>query len=380
VFFSLMSLCRIASTLLLIGLVACSSHSRLPHPVSHQAFTPSLSTMGQHQQPIALLLPLHGPLAKVAQSVKKGFFAAADESETSPHIILIDTGVGTSMQAAYSEALAKKARIIVGPLLKSQVQNIASLQSSIPILALNYLNSDISTPSGLYQLGLSPQDEVQQVTQMAWNSGKRSAIIITVNGHWGTEIGKLFAQQWQVLGGIVVDHLELSKNPSSVTQQLRHFLHFKSPHTRRMDFDVLFLVSNPQFGRQIKPLLKFFYAGNIPVYATASIYSGIPSQHFDTDLNQIIFCAAPWSLGNWIEPDLYQQLKLSFPLDFNRNSQYYALGVDAFHIIQQFERHKSSQKTLQGTTGILSFNTQRRIVRQLPCAQFHKGYAVPISQ
>ena len=39
---------------------------------------------------------------------------------------------------------AKNAKIIVGPLLKPQVQSIASLQTSVPILALNYLNSDIS--------------------------------------------------------------------------------------------------------------------------------------------------------------------------------------------------------------------------------------------
>lgn len=331
-------------------------------------------------QPIALLLPLQGPLANVAQSIKQGFFATADENGTSPHIILIDTGVGSAMQAAYSEASAKKVRIIVGPLLKSQVQSIASLQTHIPILALNYLNSEISTPSGLYQFGLSPSDEAQQATQMAWNSGKRSAIIITAHSNWGTQLGKVFAQQWQALGGTVIDQLELSKNPSDITQQIRHLLQFKLPHKRRTDFDVIFLASNPQIGRQVKPLLKFFYAGDVPVYATASIYSGVPSQHFDDDLNQIIFCAAPWSLGNWIEPNLYQQLKLSFPLSFNRNSQYYALGVDAFHIIQQLGRLQSSQQALQGTTGVLSLNKQHRIVRQLPCAQFRNGYVVPISK
>ena len=100
----------------------------------------------------------------------------------------------------------------------------------------------------------------------------------------------------------------------------------------------------------------------------------------DKDLNQIIFCAAPWSLANnSIEPNLYQQLKSVSPERFSRNSKYYALGIDAFHIIQQLGRlNQSQQQTLQGTTGMLSLNSQHRIARQLPCAQFRNGNLVPI--
>jgi hypothetical protein len=385
VFFSLIKLLRLTTRLLFIilGLTACANNSSTPSPVIDNNQSLTLSTPPRSNnviQPIALLLPLQGPLANIAQSVKQGFFAAGQESGTSPHIILIDTSVESDMQAAYSEALAKKAQIIVGPLLKPQVQSIASLQPSIPILALNYLNSDISTPPELYQFGLSPIDEAQQATRLAWQSGKRSALIITENGHWGMQIGEAFVQQWRTLGGTVVDQLALSQNPSNITKQMRHFLHFKLPHDRRSDFDVIFLVSSPQIGRQVKPLLKFFYVGDLPVYAIASIYSGTPSQRFDKDLNQVIFCAAPWFLANNnIQPNLYQQLKSASPMRFNKNSQYYALGVDAFHVIQQVGRlNQSPQQTLQGATGILSLNSQHRIVRQLPCAQFRNGYLVPI--
>lgn len=382
-----MSRLGLTTSLLLIslGLAACASNSsRVPSPVlsndPNSAATP-VALSNNVPQPIALLLPLQGPLANIGQSVKQGIFAAAEENGVPPRIILIDTRLKPSMQAAYTEAITKNAQIIIGPLLKPQVQSIASLQTSIPILSLNYLNSDISTPPELYQYGLSPIDEAQQATQHAWQTGKRSALIITTNGNWGSQIGEAFAQQWQALGGTIVGKLALSQNPSDITKQMSHFLHFKPPHERRIDFDVIFLASNPQVGRQVKPLLKFFYAGDIPVYATASIYSGIPkSQRSDRDLNQIIFCAAPWSLANSvIEPNLYQQLKSASPAHFSRNSKYYALGIDAFHVIQQLGRlSQSSQQTIQGTTGILSLNNQHRIVRQLPCAQFRNGYLVPI--
>lgn len=388
--FSLINPFRITISLLLIslGLTACASNSScVPNPVlllsdnqNSPLSTPAVSN-NNVIQPVALLLPLQGPLANIGQSVKKGFLAAAEKNGSSPRIILIDTSVESSIQAAYTLALAKNAQIIVGPLLKPEVQSIAGLQTRVPILALNYLNSDISTPPELVQFGLSPIDEAKQVTSHAWQNGKRSALIMTANGNWGSQIAEAYAQQWQALGGTVVGQLALSENPADITQQIRHFLHFKPPHDRRTDFDVIFLASSPQIGRQVKPLLKFFYAGDIPVYATASIYSGIPgSRRFDKDLNQIIFCASPWSLANnSIEPNLYQQLKSASPEHFSRNSQYYALGVDAFHIIQQLGRLKlSPQQTLQGTTGILSLNSQHRITRQLPCAQFRHGNLVSI--
>lgn len=384
--FSLMNRLVLTTSFLLIslGLTACASASRVPNPVLSNTQNSALSTpvvpSNNVVQPIALLLPLQGPLANIGQSVKQGFLATAEENGSSPHIILIDTSVASSIQAAYTNAIAKNAQIIVGPLLKPQVQSIASLQARIPVLALNYLNSDISTPPELYQFGLSPIDEAQQATRLAWQSGKRSALIITANGNWGAQIGEAFAQQWQALGGTVVGQLALSENPADITKQISHFLHFKPPHERRTDFDVIFLASSPQMGRQIKPLLKFFYAGDIPVYATASIYSGICAKRFDKDLDQVIFCAAPWSLANnTIEPNLYQQLKLTSPERFSQNSKYYALGIDAFHIIQNLEILKQSpQQTLQGATGILSLNSQHRIVRQLPCAQFRNGNIFPI--
>lgn len=375
----------LSSLLISLGLVACASSSRVPSPVlissnSNAALLAPTSSQNNVIQPIALLLPLQGPLANIGQSVKQGFLAAAEENDSSPHIILIDTSVESSMQAAYTAAITKNAQIIVGPLLKPEVQNIASFQTKVPILALNYLKADISTPPELYQFGLSPIDEAQQVTHLAWQNNKRSALIITANGNWGAQIGEAFAQQWQALGGTVVGQLALSENPAELTKQMRNFLHFKPPHDRRTDFDVIFLASSPQIGRQVIPLLKFFYAGDIPVYATAAIYSGISAKRFDKDLNQVIFCAAPWSLANnHVEPNLYQQLKSTSPERFSRNSKYYALGIDAFHIIQNLEVLKQSpQQTLQGATGILSLSSQHRIVRQLPCAQFRNGNIFPI--
>ncbi len=333
-------------------------------------------------QLIALLIPLQGPLASVGQAVKQGFTAAAQENGQNPQIIIIDTSKEPTIQAAYDKALAQNAQFVVGPLLKPQVQALASLQLSTPVLALNYLNPDISMPAELYQFGLSPLDEAREAARKAWQKGLRSALIMTANGNWGTQIGQAFANEWKNLGGNVVDRLTLAQNSSALTRQVSHFLQFKPPHDRRTDFDVIFLASDPKLGRQVNPLLKFFYAGNIPVYATAAIYSGLPNRRLDNDLNHIIFCSAPWTLGmNTPNPLLYERLQAANSSEFfRRHRSYYALGVDALHLTRQLSRlNQSPSQTLSGATGQLTLNNQHRIVRQLPCAQFRRGHLALIN-
>ena len=368
-------------------LSGCGQNSaNTPSPVSPAALAGNTLNSAQADsdspQLIALLVPLQGPLAGVGQAVKQGFAAAAQENGHSPQIIIVDTTKEPSIQAAYAKALAQKAQFVVGPLLKPQVQTLAGVQLSTPVLALNYLNPDISTPPELYQFGLSPLDEAREAARKAWQRGLRSALVMTANGNWGTQIGQAFADEWKNLGGNISDRLTLAQNSSALTQQISHFLQFKPPHDRRTDFDVIFLASDPKLGRQVNPLLKFFYAGNIPVYATAAIFSGLPNRRLDNDLNHIIFCSAPWALGrNTPNPLLYEQLQAAnSPGFFRRHRSYYALGVDALHITQQLPRlNQSSSQTLSGATGQLTLNTQHRIVREMPCAQFRRGYLVLIN-
>lgn len=331
---------------------------------------------------IGLLVPLQGgPLGSIGQAVKQGFIASAQATQNKPQIIVIDTTKKPSIQAAYNKALAQKVQFVVGPLLKPQVQALAGLQLSTPVLALNYLNPDISTPPQLYQFGLSPLDEARQAAQHAWQAGRRAALIINLSDNWGAQIGQTFANEWTNLGGKVIDHLTLSQHSWALTRQISHFLQFKAPRDRRTDFDVIFLAINPKIGRQVIPLLKFFYAGDVPLYATAAIYTGLPNRRLDNDLNQVIFCSAPWALGkNTPNSLLYQQLQANSPRFFRRHRSYYALGVDALHITQQLAYlNQSPSQILPGATGQLTLNNQHRIVRQLTCAQFNNGHVTLIN-
>src|SRR5205823_5983563 len=70
-----------------------------------------------------------------------------------------------------------------------------------------------------------------------------------------------------------------------------------SAQKRRQDADMIFMIAPPEYARQIKPLLNYYYAGNLPIYATSHVYQGIPNAALDNDLNGIQFCDMPWTIN-----------------------------------------------------------------------------------
>lgn len=341
-------------------------------------------------QQVALLLPLQGNLSNAGQAIKEGFLAAyqADTNSMRPaKINVIDSNQSSDVQGTYQQAVSQGNDIVVGPLTKPHVQAISNMgRLPVAVLALNNLDPNQPTPPNFYQFGLSPLDEARQAAGLAWQNGHRAALIIVPQSPWGQTVNSAFRDQWQAVGGTVTDTLFYSNNTQALDGQIRKLLHFNQPAdtrampTRRKDFDVIFLAADPQTAREIRPLLKFYYAGDISIYATSLVYSGTPQPASDNDLNGIVFCDAPWVFGGkGPTAALRQQLSLLWSNNFQQNARLYALGVDAYQVSMQLRNLATSpQQTIDGATGILSLNDQHRIVRQLVCAQFQNGIPVPI--
>ena len=143
---------------------------------------------------------------------------------------------------------------------------------------------------------------------------------------------------------------------------------------RRNDIDFIFLIANPRQGRQIKPTLAFYFAGDLPVYSLPSIYDGQDNQSENNDLNGIVFADAPWMLQE------SEELKLEMDTNLRQVQgqlqRLRAMGVDSFRLyprLQQF--YNQGIKSMQGTTGRLSMSKEQRIQRTLDLAQFENGIA-----
>jgi hypothetical protein len=344
---------------------------------------------------IALLLPLEGSLGNSADAVRDGFLAAyyLDQQKTGrqPKVTVIDTKNDTQVEQAYQRAINGGADLIVGPLTKGGVEQIRQVASgSTPILALNY--SDRGGSKGFYQFGLSPEDEARQAATKAWQDGYLNAIVITQEGEWGERVSHAFEQQWKAQGGRVLNQItfrpgnELAGSIKSalnidqsearaqqLVEQINVPLNFDA--RRRQDVDVIFLAAMPREARQIPPLLAFYYAKDVPIYATSSVYSGTPNPGLDKDLNGVTFCDIPWNLdarpqsGN--TRDAIAQL---WPSQAQSQQRLYALGVDAYEVIPLIPRLEALPDfAMSGATGKLYLDRNGKVTRVLRCTRFSEG-------
>lgn len=348
---------------------------------------------------IALLLPLTSKFAKAAEAVRDGFLAAyySHKEHQQQRIRILDTGATPeNINSIYQQAVDEGVEFIVGPLNKTAIQTLAGNNDiSVPTLSLNYgLDEDI--PTNLYQFGLSPEEEARQVAERTWLDGHVNAVALVPQGSWGERVYKAFAERWQQVGGKIVEVQQYIAKENDFSQPIKKVMNIDESHQRyrnlehllnqkikftprrRQDVDFVFLAAYPRQARQIRPQLKFFHSGDIPVYATSHVYTGNLNQERDRDMDGLAFGDMPWVLS---ESTTHRKLRSSLDPYIskagNRLQRLYALGIDAYNIIAALNTLKRyPYERFDGETGSLNLDAKQRIYRQLTWVKFRSGRPV----
>lgn len=336
-----------------------------------------------HEQPkqIALLLPLSGALQGPGMAVRDGFMAAHKNQKQTLQIKTYDTNTG-EVTRLYQQALDEGADYIVGPLTKAQVSAVAALPHPVTTLFLNDIETNAQENS--YSFSLSPVNEAMEVAIKAKSKGYSRALIIAPENTWGKEVSQAFTKKWQKQGGLVAgtmlygagddlnkkmkDFLQVTQSQSR-EKRLKELLgqNIQSVLSRRHDFDMVFLLAYPSKARQIMPLLNYYYAGDVPVFATASVYSGSANPLKDKDLDGIIFCDIPWVFA-------HQAGTRNWPEQFNSYNRLYALGVDSYTLATQLNQLTLfPADKLNNNEGILYLKPSQQVARVLEWGQFRQG-------
>ncbi len=364
-----------------------------------------------HMRPtrIALMLPLSGKLKAVAEAIQDGFLYAwyADpgnpddpEAPPRPTIDLIDASNDPlDFYLQYSQAIEDGADFIVGPLAKPLVNDLlAEGDRDVPTLTLNYAEDAGRGAENLYQFGLSPEDEAEQVADYALVDGRYHALTLTPDTRLGERLRKAFSRRFEALGGQVVGGADYAARKNDYSVPIKQMLNLTGSYRRhdilqtvlgrktefvprrRQDVDMIFIVGNPRQARLIKPQLKFHRAKDLPVYATSSVSSGNPDPDADRDLNGLFFVDTPWSLQNATNTD-YRQVAKRWPKTVKRYGRFFALGIDAYRLIPSLRRLliNPGQKVATNS-GLISIDRNGRIHRELLLATFDKGLAKVIRQ
>lgn len=373
------------------------------HPAASQlpaAIAYVVNLQQQRPQQIALLLPMQNV---VGQAIRDGFmlayYHAATQSQPLPAVEIFDTSETREISPLYQQAVSSGADLIIGPLDKDLVRQLRTMNSlPTPTLALNYLDDGDVIPRGLYQYGLAPEDEIAQLTSLAWQTGHRQAAVLAREGANYTRIRDSFAQQWQSLGGQILSSATF-RDASSYSDTIRQLMHIERSEARadallstlprdnmvsiprrRQDIDLLFLQATPQEGRQLLPTFAFHYAGDVPIYALPSIYDGNATPGANRDLNDTVFVDAPWLLRDTDE--LKPDAESLWPDEGNSTlMRLRAMGIDSFRLLDRLAQLDNFPGvSLQGATGTLRMNESGRIARQLLPALFNEGQPTLISE
>lgn len=360
------------------------------HPAARQLPAPLVKLKALASQPltrIALLLPQDGQLAGVARALREGLMAAyyqAQQAGQKPPVIdVIDSSRLTSLDDFYRQAQAQGVQLVIGPLEKPLVKQLAArAQLPLPTLALNYSDTNQMGPPQLFQFGLAAEDEAREVSRRARADGLHSAAAMIPKGDWGDRVLNAFRQDWEANGGTLIA-AERVDQPVQLAQQIADMLNVRNAGgglqsssgaqgSRRQDIDFIFLAATPQQAQQIKPTLNFQYAGDLPVYATSHVFSASGDQAQYNDMTGIRFCETPWLLdaGN----PLRQQVTRQWPQANGSMGRLYAMGVDAYTLAARLGQLKAlPDSRVEGLSGNLGMGANQRIERQLPWAQFVGG-------
>lgn len=360
---------------------------------SYRAFYPVPSQ-------VAILLPTEGSLSTAAKAIRDGIMSAYLNQPGDAVIRFYSSGEDSeSAIKAYRQASYDGAMHIIGPLSIDSTRLIANLTgANTPILLLNdkfsgdkpseTVNDEQHTDIA-HSLSLSTTEEAAAIALKALAQGQRSAIMMVPDSAWGERIEAAFTTTFEQGGGRIAAGTRFNTAEGDHSAMLTHLLKIdeskqrktdlqawlgitlKFEPSQRDDYDFIFLAANPAEGRELKPLLRFHDAGDMPVYAMGRIYSGRMKRASDQDLNGIVFPTTRWALqaaGDTLEIANLESIREG------AYGNLYALGQDAWHLLPWLPlMQKDPDLWFHGQVGAMRMQTDGSLYREPTWAQFSAG-------
>ena len=355
---------------------------------------------------IAVLLPLTGPRAAIANTVKQGiissYFANPDDSVS---VNFYDSAIGADI--AYQQAVDAGAEFIIGPLLQSEVETLLQAQQSspsatsddkkqvIPQLFLN--NADNITPNqDQFFFALSPIDEAIDAAQKLFDDGIKKPLLLASNDSIGQRMAESFNQKWQSLTQQTAEvHFYNSGDEMKVTvQKSLGVIDSKERITRikallgskieadfrsRRDIDAIYMVTNNQDLPLLKPFIDVnfsVFAEPVPLYTTSRSRIESNSRASAQELNNLTISDIPWLLQPNSETAEVEQL---WPTWNNSQKRLYIMGYDALELVSKLAQMRALPGyQYSGRSGLLSASPNGTINRQLSWGRYQRGNLRPI--
>lgn len=319
---------------------------------------------------VALALPVSGRFENAAQAIRDGFdFAYQNNSAGLPAPLFYDS---TNESAASLAARARQDNIgvLVGPLAKEQVTDMAGQSLPIPVVALNTIDQPVQRDA-FYQFGLDPADEAASAARHALDQGYHNALVLVPSGEWGQRVLDGFRKTLSGEGGQVLAYRSYNGDSHDHSAAIQQVL--GGGNQARADF--IFVAAQPTQARLIRSQLKYYDASDLPMVTTSHAFSGQVDRGSDIDLNDVHFVDMPWLLGTGATISrLRSQANSTYGDEATAYARLFAMGMDAWVLAEHAANNQlAPNQPLEGMTGVLSVEPSGHVTRYLGWAVFRNG-------
>lgn len=221
-----------------------------PAPVEEAA--PDLSEpipVDRERHRVALLLPLSGNNAAVGQSIANATtLALLDTSADNIRLTNYDTSGGAA--AAARQAIADGNKLILGPLLGDNVQQVASIAKPNGVPIISYSNDvSVAGDPGIFLLGYNPAQSIDRVVQYAKAQGITRFAGIVPSGVYGQRASSALLRSVADAGGTVTALQEYDRTNTSIEQAVGRL-------GRDAEFQAVLIADSGAMARRIAPMVR----------------------------------------------------------------------------------------------------------------------------
>ena len=298
------------------------------------------------------------------------------------------------------------ASIVVGPLLKNNVEELMKSNTALNVLALNQ-PEQVQNRANICYFALSPEDEARDAARHIHEQGKQSPLLLIPRSTLGDRVANAFAEEWQKLGGGIVLQQKfgsvselragvnggagIALNGSPVSASLPQQqsvtiggLTIPAPPTDAQisgggKVDAAYIVATPQEIAFIKPMIAMRNGSQsgATLYASSRSAQGTAGPDFRLEMDGLQYSEIPMLAGS--NPALMQQALSAVRNDYSL-ARLYAMGVDAWTLANHFTQMRQVPGfELNGNTGDLTATQDCVINRKLSWLKYQQGQIVPAS-
>lgn len=345
------------------------------------------------------------PVSEPAAQTPVAQAAASAPANPGAEIKIYDTS-SQPLNQVLDQVQQDGASIVIGPLLKPNVEELLRSNTPLNVLVLNE-PENVQPRANLCYFALSPEDEARDGASHIWQQGHRNPLILVPRNSLGDRVTRAFAEQWQHLGGGTVlqqkfgsvSELKMGINSGSgialtgspvasslPTQPATTIggLTIPAPPTDAQitagssgNVDAVYIVASQDEVALIKPMIAMRTGSRngATLYASSRSSQGSTGPDFRLEMEGLQFSEIPMLAGE--NPSLQQQALAAVNNDYSL-ARLYAMGVDAWSLANHFSQMRQVQGfQLSGNTGMLTANQDCVINRKLTWLKYQQGQVVP---